>query len=195
MLTSGGPEYGPSAATTAGAANDDARKEYGQWFAEIMRHEWFANGVMMGYRYDDSPIVWPDGTPAPPDLSHPYIQIARPGARAPHVWLRDGRSTLDLYGRSFVLLRLGNVPTAHIEEAAKDRGVPLTVAALDEPDVLAAYQRKLVLVRPDSVDEALVRIEPACGVVGNDDDGLEGVGGAGAAAAAARIADSVNAPA
>jgi 2-polyprenyl-6-methoxyphenol hydroxylase-like FAD-dependent oxidoreductase len=132
-----------------GAANDDARKEYGQWFAEIMRHEWFANGVMMGYRYDDSPIVWPDGTPAPPDLSHPYIQIARPGARAPHVWLRDGRSTLDLYGRSFVLLRLGNVPTAHIEEAAKDRGVPLTVAALDEPDVLAAYQRKLVLVRPD----------------------------------------------
>ena len=114
-----------------------------------MRHEWFANGVMMGYRYDDSPIVWPDGTPAPPDLSHPYIQIARPGARAPHVWLRDGRSTLDLYGRSFVLLRLGNVPTAHIEEAAKDRGVPLTVAALDEPDVLAAYQRKLVLVRPD----------------------------------------------
>ena len=132
-----------------GAANDDARKEYGQWFAEIMRHEWFANGVMMGYRYDDSPIVWPDGTPAPPDLSHPYIQIARPGARAPHVWLRDGRSTLDLYGRSFVLLRLGNVPTAHIEKAAKDRGVPLTVAALDEPDVLAAYQRKLVLVRPD----------------------------------------------
>ena len=61
----------------------------------------------------------------------------------------SGRSTLDLYGRSFVLLRLGNVPTAHIEKAAKDRGVPLTVAALDEPDVLAAYQRKLVLVRPD----------------------------------------------
>jgi hypothetical protein len=27
--------------------------------------------------------------------------------------------------------------------------VPLTIVALDEPDVLAAYQRKLVLVRPD----------------------------------------------
>ena len=78
-------------------------------------------------RHAPTPAM-PDGTPAPPDLSHPYIQIARPGARAPHVWLRDGRSTLDLYGRSFVLLRLGNVPTAHIEEAAKDRGVPLTVA-------------------------------------------------------------------
>ena len=66
-----------------GAANDAARKEYGDWFAAIMRHEWFANGVMLGYRYDNSPIVWPDGTPAPPDQSHPYIQTARPGARAP----------------------------------------------------------------------------------------------------------------
>ena len=74
-----------------------------------MRHEWFANGVMLGYRYDDSPIVWPDGTPAPPDIST-YMQTARPGARAPHVWLRDGRSTLDLFGRGFVLLRLGANP-------------------------------------------------------------------------------------
>ncbi|MEW6449636.1 MAG: FAD-dependent oxidoreductase [Pseudomonadota bacterium] len=132
-----------------GAANDATRKDYGEWFAGVMRQEWFANGIMMGYRYDDSPIVWPDGTPAPPDLSHPYVQTARPGARAPHVWLKDGRSTLDLFGPGFVLLRLGNVSTAQIEEATKDRGVPLTVVALDEPDVLAAYQRKLVLVRPD----------------------------------------------
>ena len=42
---------------------------------------------MLGYRYDNSPIVCADGTPAPPDPSHPYTQTARPGARAPHVWL------------------------------------------------------------------------------------------------------------
>ena len=116
-----------------GAASDAARKEYGDWFAAIMRHEWFANGVMMGYRYDNSPIVWPDGTPAPPDQSHPYIQTARPGARAPHVWLDDGRSTLDLYGRGFVLLRLGANPpaAAQIEQAAEQRGVPLTCVELD----------------------------------------------------------------
>jgi 2-polyprenyl-6-methoxyphenol hydroxylase-like FAD-dependent oxidoreductase len=134
-----------------GVTNDAARKDYGDWFAEIMRHEWFANGIMLGYRYDNSPIVLPDGTPAPPDVSHPYTQTARPGARAPHVWLKDGRSTLDLYGRGFVLLRLGNSATAGsaIVSAAKQRGVPLTTVALDEPDVLAAYQRRLVLVRPD----------------------------------------------
>ena len=109
-----------------GATNDAARKDYGNWFAAIMRHEWFANGVMMGYRYDGSPLIAPDETPAPPDVSHPYVQTARPGARAPHVWLNDGRSTLDLYGRGFTLLRLGPNPPAatRIAEAAACRGVP-----------------------------------------------------------------------
>jgi len=134
-----------------GAANDAARKEYGGWFAGVMRKEWFANGVMLGYRYDQSPIVVPDGTPAPPDLSHPYRQTARPGARAPHAWLDDGRSTLDLVGRGFTLLRLGeNTPAGKsIESAARQRGVPLQSVALSERQVLDAYERRLVLVRPD----------------------------------------------
>ena len=134
-----------------GAANDAARKAYGDWFAGIMRNEWFANGVMLGYRYDNSPIVVPDGTLAPPDLSHPYVQTARPGARAPHVSLEDGRSTLDLYGRGFTLLRLGaDAPSGRsIEHAARQRGVPLRSVALSEPKVLDAYERRLMLVRPD----------------------------------------------
>jgi 2-polyprenyl-6-methoxyphenol hydroxylase-like FAD-dependent oxidoreductase len=134
-----------------GPQSDAARMEYGDWFTAIMRHEWFANGVMLGYRYDRSPIVWPDGTPAPPDVSHPYTQSARPGGRAPHVWLSDRRSTLDLYGRGFTLLRLGaGAPDAsRIEQAAARRGVPMATVALAEPDVLAAHERRLVLVRPD----------------------------------------------
>jgi hypothetical protein len=134
-----------------GPQSDAARKVYGDWFAAIMRHEWFANGVMLGYRYDQSPIVWPDGTPAPPDLSHPYVQSARPGSRAPHVWLSDGRSTLDLFGRGFTLLRIGtDAPGAHrIAQAAAARDAPLTTVALAGPEVLAAYERRLVLVRPD----------------------------------------------
>jgi 2-polyprenyl-6-methoxyphenol hydroxylase-like FAD-dependent oxidoreductase len=134
-----------------GAANDDARKEYGGWFAAIMRHEWFANGIMLGYRYDNSPIVRPDGTPTPPDLSHPYVQTARPGARAPHVWLADGSSTLDLYGRGFTLLRLGaDAPSSErIAGVATRRNVPLRCVALAEPQVLEAYENRLVLVRPD----------------------------------------------
>lgn len=130
---------------------DDVRREYGAWFSETMRHEWFMNGVHLGYRYDGSPIVWPDGTPAPPLESMTYTQTARPGARAPHVWLPDGRSTLDLFGRGFVLLRLSaDAPSGDaLRAAAEQRGVPLQIVPLDSPDVLQAYQSCLVLVRPD----------------------------------------------
>jgi hypothetical protein len=127
------------------------RADYGAWFTEAMRHEWFMNGFHLGYRYDDSPIVWPDGTPAPPLETRTYTQTARPGARAPHVALPDGSSTLDLFGRGFTLLRLGpNAPSgAGMLQAAADAGVPIRVVALDQPEVIAAYQRALVLVRPD----------------------------------------------
>jgi hypothetical protein len=116
-----------------------------------MTREWHTLGIHLGYRYDDSPVCWPDGTPAPPLDPTNYDQTARPGARAPHVWLKDGRSTLDLYGRGFVLLRLGgSAPAAEpLLKAASSRGMPLTEVALDEPAVERAYERKLVLVRPD----------------------------------------------
>jgi len=80
-----------------------------------------------------------------------YRQSARPGARAPHVWLRDGRSTLDLFGRGFVLMRLGAAapPVSEFLDAAAKRGVPVQVFESDQPDLCAAYVRPLVLVRPD----------------------------------------------
>ena len=141
----------PPEAFKPGADGDRARKTYGDWFAELMRREWFANGIILGYRYDDSPIVWPDGTPKPPDEPNTYTQTARPGARAPHVWLADGRSTLDLFGRGFTLLRLGpDAPNGErLARAAAQCGVPLRSVALGEPQVLETYDRRLVLVRPD----------------------------------------------
>src|SRR5262249_24617574 len=134
-----------------GAKGDAARKAYGEWYTELMSHEWFMNGYHLGYRYDDSPIVVSDGTPVPPMEGRTYTQTARPGARAPHVWLADGHSTLDLYGRGFVLLRLGSDAPAGegLVKAAAAAGVPLAVVALAEPAVLKAYERRLVLVRPD----------------------------------------------
>jgi 2-polyprenyl-6-methoxyphenol hydroxylase-like FAD-dependent oxidoreductase len=141
----------PAEIFLAGGAGDAARADYGRWFTETMRQEWFTIGFHLGYRYDNSPIVWPDGTPAPPFESSTYRQTARPGARAPHAWLPDGRSTLDLYGRGFTLLRIGaDAPGAQgIRDAAAQIGAPLTVVALDVPAVAELYQRRLVLVRPD----------------------------------------------
>src|SRR5262249_31162619 len=141
----------PPAVFEPGEAGDAARKAYGAWFTETMRHEWFSIGYHLGYRYDVSPIVWPDGTIAPALETSTYTQTARPGGRAPHAWLADGRSTLDLFGRGFILLRLGvDAPSGEsIRIAAADAGVPLEVAQLDSPGIGELYRCRLVLVRPD----------------------------------------------
>jgi 2-polyprenyl-6-methoxyphenol hydroxylase-like FAD-dependent oxidoreductase len=135
----------------AGPAGDATRRDYGRWFTATMRHEWFTIGFHLGYLYDQSPVICPDGTPAPPLETSTYTQTARPGARAPHAWLPDGRSTLDLFGRGFVLLRLGeDAPSGdRMSKAAADAGVPFDVIALDVPTVTELYARRLVLVRPD----------------------------------------------
>ena len=134
-----------------GEGAEQARRAYGAWYAETMRPEWHTIGINLGYRYDQSPIVWPDGTDTPPDEVSTYQQTARPGARAPHVWLPDGRSTLDLFGRGFVLLRIGDDPPApdRFVTAAAHRKLPMQVETIAATDVHAAYQARLVLVRPD----------------------------------------------
>ena len=86
-------------------------------------------GIELGYRYEDSPICVADGTPAPM-LDHGlYVPSTWPGARAPHVWLEDGRSTLDLFGKGFTLLNLSGkiTNTSTITAAAKRVGLPLEV--------------------------------------------------------------------
>ena len=108
-------------------------------------------GLQLGYRYEDSPICVPDGTPPDPDDPEDFLPSARPGSRAPHVWLGDGRSMLDLYGRGFVLLRLGaDAPDASaLQAAAAERGVPFKAVTVSDAEAAQLYQRRLVLVRPD----------------------------------------------
>jgi 2-polyprenyl-6-methoxyphenol hydroxylase-like FAD-dependent oxidoreductase len=136
--------------TPEGAA---VRAEIGRRLASGNRMAW-ENPVHthLGYRYDHSPICIADGAPpCDPEDARFYEQTSDPGGRAPHVWLVDGRSTLDLFGRGFTLLRFG--PKAAeanaLADAAKERGVPLDIVDLDEPTAADLYARRLVLVRPD----------------------------------------------
>jgi hypothetical protein len=101
--------------------------------------------VKMDYGYDASPICVADADAAWP-------RAARPGARAPHAWLADGRSTLDLFGDGFVLLCFSGARdrAAPLLRAAEGRGVPLRAVAIDDPAVAALYGAALVLVRPDA---------------------------------------------
>jgi len=135
-------------ATPAGEA---ARKRLGDEIVKSTSRELLSDGIAMGYRYDGSPIVCPDGSEPPPTSVTEYVQSSFPGARAPHVRLADGRSTLDLFGKTYVMLRLSrDAPGVEpLEDSAMRRGVPLEVVAIGEPEVCSAYERKLVLVRPD----------------------------------------------
>jgi 2-polyprenyl-6-methoxyphenol hydroxylase-like FAD-dependent oxidoreductase len=108
-------------------------------------------GIELGYRYEDSPICIPDGMPAPP-LDHGlYVASTWPGVRAPHAWLKDGRSTLDLFGKGFTLLNMsGNDAASNpFTQAAHRIGMPMEAIAIEESGVRQIYQCDFVLVRPD----------------------------------------------
>jgi hypothetical protein len=108
-------------------------------------------GVSLGYRYASSPIVLPDGTPPTRYETSRYIPTAKPGHRAPHVWLPDGTALFDHFGQGFTLLKLGSseVDCSSLERAACKRGVPLTILRRSEPELCELYQAGLVLIRPD----------------------------------------------
>ena len=134
------------------AGRGDARDEVGRDFAETMRREWFTLGIHLGYRYEGSPICVPDGTPAPPD--EPRDLCARP--RGPATARRmpgwpTGRSTLDLFGRGFALLRLRR-DARRCGAAVASRAAARRAArrlGIAEPPIAALYERRFVLVRPD----------------------------------------------
>ena len=137
-----------------GAAADAARREYGDRYTEMMRREWFSIGIHLGYIYEGSPVIVPDGTPMPELTVSTYSQTARPGSRAPHVWLAESRSLLDEYGHEFVLVLNGNGAddddtAGRIEKAADERGMPLRVIAVHNERAAALYAARYALVRPD----------------------------------------------
>ena len=127
------------------------RRRLGDAIMASQTRKVITDGLALGYRYDPSPVVVPDGTPAPEYTVTDYTQTARPGSRAPHAWLAEGRSIIDLFGDGFVLLRLGAsaADPSPIEKAFMQRAVPLRVETIDNPEIARLYERALVLMRPD----------------------------------------------
>ena len=144
-----------SAADCARILEDSAqaeavRRRVGEQVREATRKEWECDGVVLGYRYEGSPVIVPDGTPPLDDDLSIYEPTARPGHRAPHAWLPDGRSTLDLFGKGFVLLRFDRaLDPAPLQRAAEQRHVPLALVDIEDAEIARLYERKLVLVRPE----------------------------------------------
>ncbi len=112
-------------------------------------------GQDLGVAYEAGAFV-PDGThTAPPaDPINDYQPDARPGARAPHVWITPihGKavSTLDWFGQGFCLVS-GSTKTGW-PEAADELGVHCVSVPENATEFFAAYRIDpggAVLVRPD----------------------------------------------
>jgi putative polyketide hydroxylase len=133
--------------------------------AKLPRTEFLSEqGLIFGASYESTAVI-PDGTP-PPQIDDPitqYVPSARPGRRAPHVWLqRDGEriSTIDLFGPQFVLLAgpeggAWRDAARALSASSRPKLIAYTVGAeLQDPDGawLDAYgvdPDGAVLVRPD----------------------------------------------
>jgi 2-polyprenyl-6-methoxyphenol hydroxylase-like FAD-dependent oxidoreductase len=122
-------------------------------------------GVEFGSAYESSAVI-PDGTPLPEvaDAYSDYVPTARPGCRAPHVWLGRAAaslSTLDLFGPGFALLTAadGDVWRDAARRVAAAFGVPIACYGIGDPgledrdgvfcDRYAMDASGAVLVRPD----------------------------------------------
>ena len=62
------------------------------------RRQHRGQGIALGHIYENSPICVADGLEPSADTVTDYVPSSRPGARAPHAELMDGRSILDLFG-------------------------------------------------------------------------------------------------
>jgi 2-polyprenyl-6-methoxyphenol hydroxylase-like FAD-dependent oxidoreductase len=114
-----------------------------------------APGVVFDERYDASDVIWYEPnqlTDEPPWSADRYEIEPRPGHRAPDGYLDPWGYTLyDRIGNDFALLVLSpdrTVERAFVAEAA-DRGLPLTVIHLTDPQVRDIYAVDNVLIRPD----------------------------------------------
>lgn len=142
LLRDGLEEASPEAAV--------ARAELGAEIGRLKLREFRSLGVVLGYAYENSPIIAYDAPPPP--MAQQYVPSAAPGRLAPHFWLEDGRSLYDTFDAGFTLLAGSDarqVDVASASRAAAEQGVPLRVVNLSDPRFAELYAAQLVLIRPD----------------------------------------------
>jgi 2-polyprenyl-6-methoxyphenol hydroxylase-like FAD-dependent oxidoreductase len=127
------------------------RREVGDIIEATKVREFKTLGIVLGMRYEDSPIVVPDGSAPPADHFMLYVPSAHPGCLAPHLWLADGSSLYDHFGDWFTLLvtdadcRAGEA----FGLVAADANVPFKVLAPEDSRLHARYGARFAIIRPD----------------------------------------------
>jgi 2-polyprenyl-6-methoxyphenol hydroxylase-like FAD-dependent oxidoreductase len=108
-------------------------------------------GAELGYRYTDSPIIFPEAGEAPETNFMIYVPTSWPGARLPHVWLADGTALHDHIDDGYTLLCLGGVQVDNtaLARAFASHAAPFTVLEIAEERPRDIYGYDLLLLRPD----------------------------------------------
>lgn len=147
--------FKPTAALEAESAEGSAAREAAAaYFASHLPRQYDIPGINFGARFDDSPVVASEPGATPEDGPNVYVPRGRPGGRAPHVWLTDGRSLYDAFGAGFTLLRLAPGADATHPIAAAARAAEVPLMDLDVSQVAGIrdrYEADWALVRPDQV--------------------------------------------
>ena len=134
-----------------GAAGDATRREVADIIQATKQREFKTLGLVLGTRYQGSPIIISDGSAPPAEHVTVYTPSAHPGCLAPHLWLADGSSLYDRFGPGFTLLVTeGDAGDAsRLLEAALAIGVPLICIALGDHRLRRRYEARFALIRPD----------------------------------------------
>jgi 2-polyprenyl-6-methoxyphenol hydroxylase-like FAD-dependent oxidoreductase len=109
--------------------------------------------LLIGYRYRSAAVVCDGPAGNDPDVPEMVEELrGQPGTRVPHVWVRDGVSTLDLLGPGFTVLTGDERWRVAVTSASAALGIPITMRCIDGDAWAAATglaPEGALLVRPD----------------------------------------------
>lgn len=142
-------QEGLEAATAEGAR---LRQAVGSRIAASKAREFHNLGCVLGYCYEDSPVIIPDESAVSPRDSSTYTPSSDPGCVAPHAWLDDGSSLYDAFGSGYTLLSQHDATHPEIRRASADAhaaGIPLRTVQVPRSVSGSLYPTAFTLIRPD----------------------------------------------
>ena len=135
-------------------SNDQsARHRVAQVFLDEHRKGASLAGIILGYRYLKSAIIFhEDDDDGADQASYDYVPSTRPGARLPHLWLKDGSAVQDHVQAGYALITCAPhaAGLGSLDEAFRTLRCPFQVLDMNDiPQAREVYERDHVLLRPD----------------------------------------------
>jgi putative polyketide hydroxylase len=162
LASVGGPLKDAAALAAIDRPEGEALREKIRTSLPAQREQILSQGQQFGQIYRSGALI-DDGTPREESTVSTYRPSGHPGARAPHFWLADGRSTIDLYDGGFVLFvaRDGQPWLGAAASVATAIDVPLSAFHIGGPgcdlrpggpqweDLVGVSAEGALLIRPD----------------------------------------------